>query len=219
MRTSQFQFSNPMLSSIQFNVNDTYEANDAEVCMNINIDIKKERIAEREAIVELTLEIGENNENAPFYVKAVEGATFKWEEGAFEKEQEIEKLLDVNAPALLLSYLRPIISNVTTMSKYLAYHVPFVNFNSAGMGDSESKQCLFGTYDGIGKPEPLKGNLRVVGGAVGLMIQTESCIAKKDGAIIIASVKGHYEEQLMRQNQCIKSTGFIVKYNGICGHG
>lgn len=139
MGTSQFQFSNPMLSSLQFHVNDTYEANDTEISMNISMDIKKERIAKREAIVELTLEIGENNESAPFYVKAVEGATFKWEEGAFEKEQEIEKLLDVNAPALLLSYLRPIISNVTTMSKYPAYHVPFVNFNSARIDGNESK--------------------------------------------------------------------------------
>ena len=48
-------------------------------------------------------------------------------------------------------------------------------------------------YAGIGKPEPLKGNL---GGWWSRRINEEHRIvyAEKDGVIIIASCKGHYEE-------------------------
>ena len=49
------------------------------------------------------------------------------------------------------------------------------------------------SYGGIGKPEPLKGNLS---GWWSRRIDDTNRIVyrEKDGAIIIASVKGHYEE-------------------------
>ena len=130
MGPSQFQFSNPILLELQFYVNDTYNPEDTEIDIGVDISLSKERVSENEAVVELTLELGEHNEKAPFYIKAVEGAKFRWEDGAFKKESELERLLNINAPALLLSYMRPIISNITGMSQYPAYHIPFVNFNN-----------------------------------------------------------------------------------------
>ena len=53
-------------------------------------------------------------------------ANFRWMEG-FEKEQ-IDLLVSQNAPALLLSYARPIISMTTNASHYPAYNIPFINF-------------------------------------------------------------------------------------------
>lgn len=49
------------------------------------------------------------------------------------------------------------------------------------------------TYEGIGKPEPLKGNLS---GWWSRRIDEEHRIVycEKHGSIIIASCKGHYEE-------------------------
>lgn len=49
------------------------------------------------------------------------------------------------------------------------------------------------TYEGIGKPEPLKGNLN---GWWSRRIDEVHRIVycEKDGAIIIASCKGHYED-------------------------
>jgi len=49
------------------------------------------------------------------------------------------------------------------------------------------------TYEGIGKPEPLKGNLS---GWWSRRIDDLNRIVyrEKDGAIIIASCNGHYEE-------------------------
>ena len=49
------------------------------------------------------------------------------------------------------------------------------------------------SYDGIGKPEPLKGNMS---GWWSRRIDDTNRIVyrERDGAIIIASCKGHYEE-------------------------
>lgn len=39
-----------------------------------------------------------------------------------------EAMLKCNAPALLLSYMRPIVANITNVSKFPVYNLPFVNF-------------------------------------------------------------------------------------------
>lgn len=49
------------------------------------------------------------------------------------------------------------------------------------------------TFEGIGKPEPLKNNLR--GWWSRRIDETHRIVyQEKDGAIIIASCKGHYDE-------------------------
>jgi len=129
MMTSDFQFSNPLLTAFNFHINHEYNAETEEVEVGLKISVSKKRTGEREAIVELTVEIGEKDDSTPFYINATEGAFFKWEENAFNGEKDIDVLLDVNAPALLLSYLRPIVAGITTASKYSSYNIPFINFN------------------------------------------------------------------------------------------
>lgn len=80
-----------------------------------------------EALVVLCVTIGEKTEEVPFYVYAEESANFRWKREAYD-EDAIGRLLKQNAPALLLSYLRPIIANITVASPYSAYDIPFMNF-------------------------------------------------------------------------------------------
>ena len=82
----------------------------------------------KEATVSLTIEIGETDDNVPFYIKAKEQADFKWDESV--ADIMLDRLLNQNAPSLLLSYLRPIVAQVTNSSKYGVYNIPFVNFTS-----------------------------------------------------------------------------------------
>ncbi|MEI3592754.1 MAG: hypothetical protein V8Q05_07985 [Lachnospiraceae bacterium] len=51
----------------------------------------------------------------------------------------IEKLLNQNAPSLLLGYLRPIISQITAASPYNAYNLPF------SFSEIEMYRALFAT--------------------------------------------------------------------------
>ena len=58
----------------------------------------------------------EKNDDIPCYIKAIEGANFRWNDEL--DDNMIDRLLNQNAPSLLLSYLRPIVAQVTSASKY-----------------------------------------------------------------------------------------------------
>lgn len=127
MTESSFQFTNPTLSKMEFLINDGFDNKKTEVQMrmNISVNVSKEK-DKNKALVSLTCEIGEKNNDAPFWIRAEENANFKWSDKIAADIEE--KLLHQNAPSLLLSYLRPIVSQITAATKYGAYHIPFVNF-------------------------------------------------------------------------------------------
>ena len=79
-----------------------------------------------EAYVALTLRIGGNEENQPFSILVKMSANFSWGENLEEKL--VKSLLKSNAPAALLSYIRPIVSMMTMSSKYSALNIPFIDF-------------------------------------------------------------------------------------------
>ncbi len=125
MKNSVLQFKNPQLTKLIFEINPNYVVN------NQQINIKKEfktnviHLQENEDIVEFTIIIGTNDNTSPFYIEATESAIFK-----FNGSDEIAKnnLLKCNAPAVLLGYLRPIISTITALSPYSAYNLPLIDF-------------------------------------------------------------------------------------------
>ena len=53
-------------------------------------------------------------------------ANFRWSEAL--DEQRRDSLLKQNAPALLVSYARPIIAMITNASRFPAFNIPFINF-------------------------------------------------------------------------------------------
>lgn len=54
---------------------------------------------------------------------------FHWDESI--DDEMAKKLLNINAPAALLSYIRPIIASMTGNSKYPALNIPFIDFTEA----------------------------------------------------------------------------------------
>ena len=129
---SKFQFSNPELTRIEFKANsDFINDGDGETEMKFDLSVGIELVegTEDEAKVSLTIRLGEKSSRCPFYLEAIECAFFRWDNDKYEKVV-VEKLLNQNAPALLLSYLRPIIMQVTAASPYEAFNLPFINFTS-----------------------------------------------------------------------------------------
>ena len=70
--------------------------------------------------------MGSKDDTTPFYIEAEETADFRWEEGAFEDAQ-VQRLLEQNGTALLISYLRPIIATITAASPYPSYNLPYLD--------------------------------------------------------------------------------------------
>lgn len=128
MKPSKFQFLNPYLVEVYFVVNSNFGpgADDGEIEMQnaFNIQVKRSK-NENRANVELTLETNTENEKAPFELRIKVASDFKWED---LDEKTVESMLNLNAPALLLGYMRPIVANITNSSNFPAYNLPFINF-------------------------------------------------------------------------------------------
>lgn len=122
---STFQFKSPILTKLEFGLNEKFESksNKVEIKTQMTVNVAKND-KKNEAIVELNIEIGSQDESAPYFVKVIEQSAFRWDEDL----EDVDSLLNVNAPALLLSYARPIIAQVTSASPYNAYNIPFMNF-------------------------------------------------------------------------------------------
>lgn len=131
MKESNFQFANPFLTKLKFDVNDSFLSqkkadNDLfEMEHNFNTEIKRSK-KENKAYVELSLTINEDNKKAPFSLRISVASNFMWSDNM--DEEMIDSMLKYNAPALLLGYMRPIVANVTNASVFPVYNLPFMNF-------------------------------------------------------------------------------------------
>ena len=128
MENSRFQFQQPVLKELVYRV---FEEKDYDEQTNIKgrIEPSISRLtnenSEEYARVSVCITIGEEDASTPFFIKAVEEAFFRWEKDGFTEEQ-LNKLLNQNAVALLISYVRPIISTTTANSRY-QYNLPYIN--------------------------------------------------------------------------------------------
>lgn len=128
---SAFQFMTPYLIKAEFKVHpDRNEETTNQVNININ---KNERIfwEENRALLEVTVQLNKNEQiiipNTLFDAEVTMISQFKWEEGL--SKEFIENLLHYNGVALLLSYIRPILSSLSSASPYTTYDLPYINLN------------------------------------------------------------------------------------------
>ena len=128
MKPSRFQFQEPILTQIEFKLNNDFIFKEEEIELNPSfiVRIPKYNFKNYLTDVILQLEIGGFNDNEPFHIKATMQAKFRWTNDIDESELKI--LLSQNAPSVLLSYLRPIIANITNSSPFPAYNLPLMNF-------------------------------------------------------------------------------------------
>lgn len=139
MEKSRLQFSNPVLTKLEFQLNPEFQENeDGEVSLetkfNTKISIPEKSQSSAAVALEITIEAEEKN-NSPFIIDAEMISQFVWERDSLT-ETSLNELLRQNAPALLLGYLRPIIASMTMLANLPPYHIPFMDFS--GEVNSES---------------------------------------------------------------------------------
>lgn len=131
MKKSKLQFSNPILKSSNVSINDGFmdihEPNELnEIEMPITHEVGYSEKEGNSVFVQLKVTVGENSDEYPFIASVELISQFTWDQSL--KDNAIDKLLKVNAPAHLLSYARPIISLLTSMTPFPPYNLPFMNF-------------------------------------------------------------------------------------------
>lgn len=130
MKPSPFQIGAHRLASLSFDINDKYQPpKDGKTQLVFKNDIKvkrynKDRLAE--VTFTLTLFEPEKPEASPFTAKMMYQGLFKWDEKV--TEEELGTYLQVNAPAVLFSYIRPIVTQLTVQAGFPPLNLPMMDF-------------------------------------------------------------------------------------------
>lgn len=137
---SFIQFSNPELVRSIFIVNESYDSH-TEYKQKMKIETKAQephnlKDNERESKVNLSIKNFDVNikdlekKNIPYFVDISIQSKFKWsKENNISKDEEI-KMLKVNAASLILSYIRPLLAQLTGMSRFSTENIPFIDFTN-----------------------------------------------------------------------------------------
>ncbi len=128
MKKSKFQFSNPNLTNLRFEVNSEF---DEKLFKSLQLETQTKVMKAQEtnrANVEVCLTVGGMEKEYPFEVELVMHSDFEWEDDL--EEELVDKLLQTNAPSLILSYMRPIISIITNNSEYPVFNLPYLDMQN-----------------------------------------------------------------------------------------
>ncbi len=139
---SDFQFTNPLLVKFSFEVHDKFllehpgEHGEINAPITLQTNIAKEKEGGPRALVTQNCDIGKQNDEYPYFISASIRAAFIWNESI--SPDMVTQLLKHNAPALLLSYLRPIVMYNTAASGIKAVNIPYLDFTK--MQESQEQQ-------------------------------------------------------------------------------
>ena len=126
MKQSDFEFTPPRLIRLAFQENGGFLKEKFHgITLNSTTTVNRSE-SSNHASVQLDFLVGRKTEEEPFFAEASMVTNIRWE-GDYE-EETVEAILSSNAPALLLSYLRPLISTVTGSSHFSHFDIPFLDF-------------------------------------------------------------------------------------------
>ncbi len=134
MEASKFQFTNPYMEEVAFQGSREKSAEkDVPLSNTIRVQVKKDE-KKHEASVRLIIktDAGTDGELFKLVVKMV--SQFRWKD---LEDEKVDILLHQNAPALLLSYARPIIASITNASRFPTYNIPFLDFSVEPTAEKE----------------------------------------------------------------------------------
>lgn len=133
---SSFQFNNPSVTTLNFEINDDFYSEDFDGFDDIEItrNIRMPEENAQNAIVSIVFDLGQKNEKSPFKIHIRMESEFTWTESMNTLDEEgnkhVDTFLKYNAPSLIMSYMRPVIAGITNSSKFPAYNIPFMDFRN-----------------------------------------------------------------------------------------
>jgi preprotein translocase subunit SecB len=130
MKISNFRLENQRTISFNFVINKEYEMEN-EITYNFGTEVtvgKNDEIPNK-ALVTMKFEVfkkGELEQN-PYYLETTIEGLFSWDEEEYD-EDTLKILLNSNAPAVLLSYIRTNTALITTSAGFPPLVIPLMNF-------------------------------------------------------------------------------------------
>ncbi len=136
MKESSFQLvGKPQVTKVQFEINKDFVF-EKEVALEISNNVrvlKNSNEKKNESIVILSIDVFPSEELAdvPFKMEIEIQGCFIWDEILANDNVQLDAMLKQNAPAVLYSYLRPIITLVTVEANMPPLVLPLMNFIEA----------------------------------------------------------------------------------------
>lgn len=132
LKPSNFQLiDKPRVSKSIFQLNKDFDFT-GEVSLEISKDINIIKGHDKEmcSLVILNLKFFETSDlkDVPFKLKMEIEGMFGWDDELEENPSQLEILLKQNAPAILYSYLRPIITSISIEANLPPLVIPLMNF-------------------------------------------------------------------------------------------
>lgn len=126
MLKSNFQMNNPILQNVVLKLNDKFESSEGAVQLVISDAKNVNRNSENTANVSYSIRVfdEEFKSGGPFFIEVSYSADFRWSD---LDEKDIENLLNHNAPAILLGYIRPLIAQLSSGAGFPPLHLPLLN--------------------------------------------------------------------------------------------
>lgn len=132
MKPSSFQLINkPRVIKKIFQVNKDYDFS-GEVLLEIDKNVKVTKMSDEEMVAIVTLNLrffqSKDLKEVPFKLEMEIEGMFGWDNELKENPIQLEDLLKENAPAILYSYLRPIITTTSIDANLPPLVIPLMNF-------------------------------------------------------------------------------------------
>ncbi len=129
MNESKFQLREQRITKIKYNSNKNFDFDEP---LSIDYDIKISQNSLEDGFGIVTLDVGifnkKNFDEVPFVIEITIEGEFDWNSSI--DGEELKMLLNVNAPAVLFSYLRPFISQITLFSGNPPLVLPLIDFTN-----------------------------------------------------------------------------------------
>ena len=126
MKESFFRLRSQFTEEIIFKKNSDFK--DRKIKLKVSHKLEIKNIDETSSSVKLIFNIftEEELEVSPFFISITQLGEFQYPSDL--DKTDLENLLNINAPAVLLSYIRGLVSQITAFSGYPALIIPLMNF-------------------------------------------------------------------------------------------
>jgi preprotein translocase subunit SecB len=127
MKQSKFQLISQRITNLEYTLNNNFSSVEIELAIEAST-VSNHSDEECKAIVTLTLYIFKDQELAkvPFKIMICNQGIFVWDKSY--SPETVEKLLKFNAPAVLLSNIRSVVSQITAYSGLQSLIIPLLDF-------------------------------------------------------------------------------------------
>lgn len=131
-KKSKFQYTNPRLIGVEFNVNESYTGKlnlEQNLRVDTSVESKNNKIETgfKYSHVIMSAKLGEKESDSPFFLEVKMAVDFRWSDDF--KDDKIKKLLRQNGSVLLLSYIRPLVASLTLQAGIGPINIPFLDFS------------------------------------------------------------------------------------------